>query len=417
MPSHKFTARSIPQLPSSGQIDYWDDSLPNFGMRVSAGGTRTWIVMYRYNGTKRRMKIGNYPTKSLADARDEAREALRKAEKGCDPATERRKKTARAETIAELADLYIEQHAKRKKRSWLKDRQILDREVIPHIGRKRVIDVSKTDIRGVLQPIIDRDAPIRANHTLEVVRKMFNWAIDERDMPIVNPAARIKKPGETNSRARYLKPDEFKAFWGALKAEALGTHGVAAFQLLALTAQREMEVVKMRWADIDWDDELWTIPAEVAKNEYENVIPLTPRALDLLQLLQDMAGKDDEYVFQSEITGRHFARVFIEKRIIKIREAASIQDFTTHDLRRSATTYFGKCKIPQTIKKKILNHAKKGKTRDVTEIYDRFEYIDEKREALLTWERHLLEMVGESFVEADYKGANVVPFSRKQAKG
>jgi integrase len=54
-------------------VDYWDEALPGFGMRVSSGGTRTWVVMYRYNGIKRRMKIGIYPTKSLADARDDAR--------------------------------------------------------------------------------------------------------------------------------------------------------------------------------------------------------------------------------------------------------------------------------------------------------------------------------------------------------
>src|SRR5690348_702875 len=137
MAFHKFTARSLPRVPLSGQIDYWDPSLPGFGMRVSARGTRTWMVMYRYNGVKRRMKIGNHPLKNLAEARDEARDALRKAEKGLDPATEKKKLTARAETVAELAKLYVEQYARPKKRSWKKDEQILNREVLPLIGRRR----------------------------------------------------------------------------------------------------------------------------------------------------------------------------------------------------------------------------------------------------------------------------------------
>ena len=107
MPKFKFSARSLPPVPSAGQLDYWDEGLPGFGMRVSQGGTRTWQVMYRYNGEKRRMKLGVYrggqnePQEAngaaaefrslgLADARDAARIALAKAEKGQDPATESR---------------------------------------------------------------------------------------------------------------------------------------------------------------------------------------------------------------------------------------------------------------------------------------------------------------------------------------
>jgi hypothetical protein len=97
-------------------------------------------------------------------------------------------------------------------------------------------------------------------------------------------------------------------------------------------------------------------------------------------------------------------RVFIEKRIIKIRKAAGIDDINTHDLRRTVTTYFGKVKVPQFIKKKIINHAKRKKS-DVTDIYDRFEYIAEKRAALVKWEKLLLAIVGEEFDTEGYAAA------------
>ena len=393
MAFHKFTARSLPRAPLSGQIDYWDPSLPGFGMRVSARGTRTWMVMYRYNGVKRRMKIGNHPLKNLAEARDEARDAFRKAEKGLDPATEKKKLTARAETVAELAKLYVEQYARPKKRSWKKDEQILNREVLPLIGRRRLVDVVRQDVRDVLRPIMGRDAPIRANHTLGVIRKMYNWAIDERDMPIANPAARIEEPGEVQNRHRYLKPGELREFWGVLDSALLGARGVAAFKLLTLTAQREMEVLRMRWADIDWEEKLWTVPADHAKNELDHVVPLVPSATALLRSLNSGPAHDPVYVFGSPVTPReHVRRVFIEKRIKKVRKAIGIHDITIHDLRRTVTTYFGKLNVTQQIKKKILNHTKRKKS-DVTDIYDRFEYLDQKRDALLKWEKLLLEMV------------------------
>jgi integrase len=393
MPSFAFTARSKPPIPSKGQIDYWDSSVPGFGQRVSSGGTRAWIVMYRYNAKKRRMKLGSPGIMSLAAARDAARVAVGKAESGLDPATEKRQRAAKADTVSDLAGAYIEQYAKPRKRSWKKDQQILAREVLPVLGRKRVADVSRRDIREVLQPIVDRRALVRANHTLEVVRKMFNWAIETRDLTIINPAARISKPATANSRRRYLSEPELKRFWLALDAANLGRGGSVAFKLMMLTAQREMEVVRMRWADVDWNGSIWTIPAGHAKNQLEHAVPLPPLSMSLLRDLRDHAGSDEIYVFPSPVLGgQHVRRVFIEKRVKKIRMNSGIEDVTPHDLRRTATTYFGQLKVPQLIKKKVLHHERQRRS-DVTDIYDRYEYLDEKRDALTKWEQFLLGIV------------------------
>ncbi len=410
MAKWKFTNRSIPKGPLRGQkqTDYWDTDNPSFGMRASEGGTRTWQAMYRYNGLKRRLKLGVYrgdltgpaePTANekvlgLADARDQAKVVLRRAENGFDPATEKKARTSRSESVEEMAALYIERHAKVKKRSWFKDQQIVNREVLPKIGRKKVVDVTRQDIRDILQPIIARGATIKANHTLEVVRKMFNWSIETRDFPAANPAARLPKPGEVMGRSRYLAPSEIKAFWAALQAANLGERGIAAFKLMTLTAQREMEVVRMRWSDLDLeDDHVWTIPGDHSKNRLEHVIPLTPLVIELLRLLRKSRGKGENYVFPSPSKAdAHLTRNFIEDRMVKIRKHLTIEHFTPHDLRRTVTTYLGKLKVPQQIKKKILNHTKRRKN-DVTDIYDRFEYLDEKREALTKWEELLLSMV------------------------
>lgn len=415
MPTFKFTARKLPPLPKEGQLDYWDEALPGFGMRVSAGGTRAWIAMYRYNGVKRRMKIGLCPEKGLADARDAARAAFRKAEGGADPASEKKVQQARADTVEDLAKQYIELHAKPKKRSWFKDQYILfgskkkgPGAVMPVIGRKRITDVTRADIRSILEPIVARGALTRANHTLEVVRKMFNWSIANRDTPASNPAALVPKPGDGSSRGRFLKAEELHTFWLVLDPDKLGVYGAASFKLFTLTAQREMEVMRMRWADLDLEKEMiWTVPADHAKNRLPHVVPLTPLGLQILRSLRKKAAKGDVYVFPSpKHPGKHLRRGFLEKRMVKIREASGITDFTPHDLRRTVTTYFGKLKVEQIIKKKILNHAKKKKS-DVTDIYDQFEYLDEKRDALEKWEALLLEMV-----KPKGAGANVVEMAR-----
>jgi integrase len=406
-----FNDRGVKSLPSpgNGQIDYFDPDQkpPGFAVRVSHGGTRTWIFLYRHNGTKCRLKLGKVGDLGLRAARDEAWDAHEQVRKGKDPRMGRKQARVRVDTVKDLAAAYIAGYAKPRKSSWKKDEQILNREVIPFIGRVRAIDVTRADIRDeVLKRIVDRGAPVRANHTLEIVRKMYNWAIQEMDFAL-NPAALLEKPGGTRpSRTRYLLPAELPRFWAALDPQHLGKRGLddagsIAFKLLLLTAQREMELLRARWSDIDLENGLWTIPTHVAKNRRETIVPLTPYALSLFQRLKVLTNEDHDFVFPSRILAErdgvdtHMRRVFYEKRIIKIRASAKLVDFTIHDLRRTATTYWGKIRIGENqlsreLKKRLLNHT----LADVTAVYDRFEYLDEKREALSKWENLLFEMIG-----------------------
>jgi integrase len=266
-------------------------------------------------------------------------------------------------------------------------------------------DVTRKDIRDLLKPIVDRGAPVRANHTLEVVRKMFNWAIKEHDLLAVNPAAMISKPGVSVDRDRYLTEEEFKRFWKALDPAQLSFRGAAAFKILALTGQREMELIRARWVEVDLAEGIWIIPRNNAKNRREHVLPLAPLALSLFRKLKAEAGERDEWVFRSPVSDSHVRRVFIEKRIIKIRKAAGISDVNVHDLRRTATTYWGKLRIEPHIKKRLLNHSQRG---NVTSIYDRFEYLDEKRDALRQWEALLTDMISDKGPES----SNVVELAR-----
>src|SRR5215510_2798358 len=127
MPTKNLTVRFIDSIkpPATGRVEFFDKSTKGFGLRVSATGRMTWIVLYRHLGTKRRMTLGTYPTVTLAYARETAGDALRAAAKGKDPAAE--KKAARlGDTFGDLAEDYIELYAKVNKRSWKQDRRALD---------------------------------------------------------------------------------------------------------------------------------------------------------------------------------------------------------------------------------------------------------------------------------------------------
>ncbi|HEX3860256.1 MAG TPA: Arm DNA-binding domain-containing protein, partial [Stellaceae bacterium] len=104
MPTITFIARGIAGLaiPATGRIEYFDRSTSGFGLRVTSRGHRSWICFYRHKGEKRRYTIGPFPQLGLAEARERAKDILRSAAGGGDPAN-KKKQERKAETLREVA--------------------------------------------------------------------------------------------------------------------------------------------------------------------------------------------------------------------------------------------------------------------------------------------------------------------------
>jgi integrase len=382
MTSIKMTARSVEAIrpPASGQIDYWDADRSGFGLRVSAGGRKAWVAMYRHGNVKRRLTIGTYPALSLAEAREKAAIAHHAVQySGTDPAAAKKAERA-AETFAELARDYIERHAKRQKRSWRKDLLILEKDALSRFGKRKAKDITRRDIITMLDEIVSRGAPIQANRTLEIIRKLFNWAV-ARDILGANPCYRVPKPSNENRSDRVLSQEEIRDVWLALAAEAPLT--AATFKLRLLTAQRGAEVLAMRWDQISsgW----WTIPAEIAKNGLTHRVPLSAPVLRLLDKIHAL-GKGSEWVFPG--AGGEGHRVAIHKAHSRIRRRSKVC-FVPHDLRRTAASYMTSMGISRLVVSKVLNHVESG----ITAVYDRHSYDAEKHAALDAWGRRVEEIL------------------------
>jgi integrase len=384
----KMTVRAVNAIrpPRSGQADYWDAGTPGFGLRVSAAGRMSWVVMYRHGDVKRRLTLGNYPALSLAEARAKARGALHTVQyQGADPAADKKANRA-AETFGEMVQQYLERYAKREKRSWRKDLQILEKDVLPRFGKRKAKDITRRDVVAMLDDIVERGAPIQANRTLEVVRKLFNWAIS-RDILQINPCHRLPKPSSENRSDRVLNEAEIRAVWKAIKAEAPLT--AAVFKLRLLTAQRGAEVLAMRWDQIS--DGWWTIPAEVAKNGLAHRVPLAPQAQLLLDAIRPLSG-DTGWIFPGAGGDRRH-RVAVHKAHNRIRNRSGVS-FVPHDLRRTAASHMTGMGISRLVVSKLLNHIERG----VTAVYDRHSYDQEKRAALEAWGSRLERIIGSDII-------------------
>lgn len=394
----KFTDRSIQSLkPQGKRYIAWEDNGKGLGLRISPKGKKTFIYMYRFGGVARMMTLGDYPKMSLSAANMAHSQAANDLKHGKDPGAAQvnlRKAEREAETIKELVDEYIEKWAKPRKRTWRKDHLILEKDILPEWKRRKAKDISRRDVVLLLDKILKREAPIQANRTLAVIRKMFNFAIS-RDIAVSNPCAGVASPSPENQRDRVLSEAEIKTFWHNLDKSDMHPNTRNAYKLMLLTGQRIGEVVSSRWEEMDLDNGWWVIPAEKSKNKLQHRVPLSPQALDVIEEIQQYSPsrkkkpEDRGYLFPSPREGKHIDVTAMAHALKRNKRILKIAEFKPHDIRRTAASHMTGMGISRLVVSKILNHVESH----ITAVYDRHSYDAEKQHALNAWGQRLYAVV------------------------
>lgn len=375
MPPIQLTDRGIRSLSVDQRTEFWDETLPGFGLRVSAQGHKSFVLMYRQHGKLCRATLGTFPAMSLAEARRLARLSLGKVAAGDD--VKQAPELGGGLRFGQLAEDFIELYARRKKRSWKEDQRLLHHDVIPAWGDRPAASIKKRDIIALLDRIVERGAPIGANRARAVISKVFSWAV-KRDLLEYNPCAGVERPSPENKRDRVLTEDEIRNLWAVLDEEEppIGD----AIRLLLLTAQRSQEVRLMDWSRVTGDQ--WLIPKEHSKNRREHLVPLSPQARKLLAKLGE--SKKGLVVGSQRVPGEPLSPTALSHAARRLCKRLGFQ-FTPHDLRRTASTLMASLGVDTKILSMVLNHADVS----VTGIYNRYRYWKEKQAALELWGGHL----------------------------
>jgi integrase len=393
----RMTDRGIAALkPKIERYEAWEDGRTGLGVRVSPKGRKSFIYMYRFGGKARRMGLGTCPAISLASARVKHANAKELLAKGTDPGarqTERKRAERDAETVAELIEEYFEKWARPRKRSAAEDERQLRKDVLPVWGKRKAKEITRRDVITLLDGIAERGSPIQANRTLAVIRKMFNFAIS-RDIVDATPVAMVKAPAKENQRDRVLSADEIRTLWKGLDTAPMSEGVKLVLKLQLATAQRKGEIAGAALSEFDFEENVWTIPAERSKNGQAHRVPLSPLALKLIHEAREHAGSPptllpSPWLFPSPAVDGPITPNSINYAVYRTLPAIGLVNVTPHDLRRTAASGMTSLGITRLVVSKILNHVETG----VTAVYDRHSYDREKKAALEAWAARLEEIV------------------------
>jgi integrase len=306
--------------------------------------------------------------------------------------TKARKRPDAAAALLGYIDLRVQTTKRRSKKQKAKA------TLISEYGKVNARDLTKRQLIALLDAIVDRGAPVSANRTYALLKQLFDWAA-AKDLVPASPMAGIEPPGgEESPRERVLTADEIKAFWTKLPDADMAKPTALALKLLLVTAQRRGELTFAKWSHFDLESKQWTIPVELLKTSHAkrtkpepHVVPLSPLALDLLGQLRELTG-GGVYVLPAHVDkkkNRSYSERVLSRAVRENEEHFGIEHFTPHDLRRTAASFMTKLGIPRLHVEKLLNHS----TGDIAEVYDRHDYLAEKRAGLDKWSTHLREII------------------------
>lgn len=352
MPQIKFRQDIIRTVPYVGannaQCIYWDSTLHGLGLRVFGGGRRSYVCAYRVHRRKRIATLGRADVLTLEEARKKAMRYLGKVADDTDPQHDA-DELAKSLTVAALAKLYVNNHAKKKKITWQHDDSMLRNMLIPKYGQLLAVTIRTPDIERI-HSAKGSSFPYAANNFVGVVRKMYNWAKAAGYVPyeMPNPGVGIVR-FPTRRRRRFVTAAEMPRLLAAVEHEdnEMARHAI---WLLLLAGLRKGEVLRAKWTDVDWD--FRTLFVGLTKNGEPVLTPLSDAAIERLRMIPRLAG--NEHIVCGAKPGAHLA--YLSSAWRRIRKAAGLPDLRLHDLRRTVGSWLVQGGESLHLVGQVLNH-------------------------------------------------------------
>ena len=345
-----------------------DPELRGHYVRVPPHGPIVFAAVARYRGRQVWAKLGTADVLGIEEARDKAREAIKRIQKGL-PAFE--PPPVKRDSVADVAEGWLARHVTAKGlRSGDEMKRVLGKYVLPHWRDRPFAEIRRSDIATLLDHVEDRHGHWTADRVLSVLRSLSTWFATRNDGYVPPFTSRMRRtPKQVRQRKRKLNDDELRTVWQA--AEGAGGFG-ALLQVLLLTGQRRDKVATMKVSDVI--DGVWTIATEPREKPNPGTLRLPPLAMKIINAQPSLSG--NPYVF----TGRGKGPLSgFSSRHATFKAACGVHNFTLHDLRRTARSLLSRTSTRPDISERVLGHAVGS---DVEQTYDVHDYCDEIADAL-----------------------------------
>ena len=389
MPRIRLTKSAIDALPTpKSDTVYWDAGFPGFGVKVTPKGRKVFIVLYRTAGAGSKLRkytVGPYGHVTLHQARVAAQKVFAAKLEGRDLAAEKRESKRRvvADRVEDLLENFIAQYLIRN-RSAGEIARLLRREVGMAWNGKSIHEISKRDVVEVISAIEQRGAPIAANKALKSIKTFLRWCVG-RAVIDQSPAEGVPLPAKEVARDRVLDDPELAQV--ILAARKMGGPYGGMVELLALTGQRRGEVAGLTWQELNLEQRVWTIPKSRTKNAKAHVVHLSEQSMAALR----RADQVGPFVF-SLLGTKPFQEFSSAKSLLD--QLSGVRGWRLHDLRRTSVSGMARLGVAPHVADKILNHQS-GTISGVAAVYQRHEFLAERRTALDLWGAHIGQLLAE----------------------
>lgn len=392
-----------------------------FVARVLGNKEIDFYFKYFVNGKEKTKKIGRYGNTqgllTLAQARAEFRKLSATYSSGIDPkileqenaqklAKEKRvqdeieRKKQIQGSLGQLSEFYLDHLKQTAGRTHFRNVQNAFKNDLFIISPDtKASDITKGDIIQILHRITERGSLIMANRMRSYLSAMFQYGIffDDSVESITrqtqffiqsNPVTTVQKIVKNERKGeRSLTEEEVKIFWRALDSSKMSIFRINVLKLMLLTGARVEEMANLRWDEIDCLEQIINLPSSRTKNKLPHIIPINN---SVLEIIKNNPRLHEIYLFPATDNMGPLKVDGFSQAITRLLKQINIEKFTPRDLRRTFKTLAGKAGISKDIRDRLQNHS----LQDVSSLhYDKYDYLNEKREAMSTWNDYLMNIV------------------------
>ena len=389
---NNFTDTYIKRLqPQDKRLEKFEGG--GFGILVYPAGTKSWIYRYKIDNKKDYIIFGHYPGMSLAEARKRFNELRDIRRTGVNPKQLIEQEINRKQdTVEKLVESWYSGYIEKNRKKPLQIKQQIDADIIPLLGNMELDKLQPIDITKAMDTIVKRGAPIHANRVLGSLKQAFNYAVSRGSMQ-QNPALSIRARdigGLEKPCERFLSLNEIKTLWHFLDSDncQMFLQTKTAIKIILLTGVRTAEIRLAQWSQLDFENSIWTIPAEHTKGAITVKIHLTNLTKSILEKIK--ATSDSPFVLPGLIPDHSIDQNALPRAIRRIQNRVGIPAWTAHDLRRTFATQLGETlNIDPVVVEKCLGH----KMPRIMATYNKNEMLLQRQEALEKWSEYIEQLI------------------------